>query len=272
MNESNKYHLGGSAAEMYQANMVRHMFAPWADRLMEVAAIQPGERVLDVACGTGVVARAAAIAAGRSGAVTGLDVNSAMLEVAAKLEPVDGAAIEWVKSNAGDMPLPDGEFDVALCQQGIQFFDERAASIREIRRVLRPNGRVVFTVWRPLQYAPGHEAIADVVEEFVGPEAAAVRRAPYQMGGREVLRPLMEDAGFEHVKLRIDTIIIRFESAEHMVRCLIAGTPLSAFMADAEPETVGAVVTAMEKRLDDYVDDDGLAIPMQIWCITARAG
>ncbi len=272
MTESNKYHLAGNTAELYQANNVRYLLSPWAERLMETAAIQPGERVLDVACGTGLIARLAAIAAGRQGAVTGLELNPAMLTVAQSLQPIDGAPIEWVEANAADMPLPDDAFDLALCQQGIQFFDDREASAREMHRVLRPGGRLALTVWRPLRYAPGQESMADVVEEFIGPEAASVRRAPYLMGEREVLRPLLEDAGFDHVKLRIDSSIVRFGLVENFLKCMIAGSPLSAFMADADPATVDAVVAAMDERLDDYLDDDGLALPMQVWLATARAG
>ena len=100
MSETNAYHVSDNAAEMYQANMVRYMFMPWGERMLSLAAVQPGEHVLDVACGTGVVTRLAAIAAGRSGAVTGVDVNPAMLAVAGAIEPVDGAPITWIEADA----------------------------------------------------------------------------------------------------------------------------------------------------------------------------
>ena len=271
MSETNAYHVSDNAAEMYQANMVRYMFMPWGERMLSLAAVQPGEHVLDVACGTGVVTRLAAIAAGRSGAVTGADVNPAMLAVAGALEPVDGAPITWIEADAGDMPVADESFDVALCQQGIQFFGDPGAGLREMRRALRPRGRVVVTVWRPLHFQPGHAAVAEMVEEFVGPKAGASRRAPYSFGGRETLRPLFESAGFGHVRIRIDTILLRFPSAEGMVQSMMAGTPLSAFMANAGPDTVASVIGGVEDRLRDFEVDDGLAVPMQCWAVTGQA-
>ncbi len=111
----NKFHVSGNAADSYERNMVRGVFSVWAANLVEIAAIAPGEKILDIACGTGVVARRAAEATGPSGAVTGLELNKAMLDVARNLAPSGGAAMEWVEGNAENMALPDGAFDVALC-------------------------------------------------------------------------------------------------------------------------------------------------------------
>lgn len=272
MSQDNRYHVGGGAAEIYQRNMVRRIFAPWARRLMAVANVAAGETVLDVACGTGVVARLAAAAAGPGGAVTGIEINPAMLEVARGLEAIDGAPIAWVEGDACAMPVPDGAFDLVLCQQGLQFFNDRAAAAREMRRALAPGGRLALTVWRPIAHAAGHAAVADAVERHVGADAAQSRRAPFEIGGADAVREVLVGAGFADVRVVIAADVVRFDSAENLVRTFMEGTPLAPFMAEAGAATVAAVIAMVAERVGDYQDDDGLALPMQTWVATARAG
>jgi SAM-dependent methyltransferase len=121
---------GGSAAEIYKRHMVPAIFGPWAEDLVACAAPQPGERVLDVACGTGVVARLVAQRVGPAGQVVGLDLNPGMLTVARALPPSQGAMIAWREGNASAIPLADAAFDLVLCQQGLQFFPDRPAALR----------------------------------------------------------------------------------------------------------------------------------------------
>ncbi len=123
------------------------VFSPWATDLLELAKLRPGERVLDVACGTGIVARGAAAQIGTTGAVTGLDLNPGMLNVARARPTPFGAAVTWVEGSALAMPLPDAAFDAVLCQQGVQFFPDQSAGLREMHRVLVPGGRVLLSVW-----------------------------------------------------------------------------------------------------------------------------
>jgi ubiquinone/menaquinone biosynthesis C-methylase UbiE len=117
--------------------MVPALFATYAASLIAQAALQPGERVLDAACGTGIVARMAAPHVGETGHVTGLDLNAGMLEVARKGPTLHGAPITWQEGNLEALPFEEGTFDVVLCQQGLQFCPNRAAAVREMRRVLR---------------------------------------------------------------------------------------------------------------------------------------
>jgi SAM-dependent methyltransferase len=118
------WQLAGCLPENYERHLVPALFGPWAAQLVELAAPGPGERVLDVACGTGIVARRAAALVQPGGAVAGLDSNRGMLEVAraaaAEVRPV----IDWRAGDAADLPFPDGVFEVVLCQQGLQFFPE----------------------------------------------------------------------------------------------------------------------------------------------------
>jgi ubiquinone/menaquinone biosynthesis C-methylase UbiE len=138
-------------AENYHRYLVPAIFEPWAQDLVALAAPRPGERVLNVACGPGVVARPAARHAG-SDQVTGLDINPGMVTLARSLP--SELRISWQEGSALQMPLPDDSFDVVLCQQGVQFFADRAAGLREMGRVLARDGRVVLAVWGPIEQLP----------------------------------------------------------------------------------------------------------------------
>lgn len=125
LGEQSGFQLGGNAAELYERYAVRYFIGPWAPELVDIASLKAGERVLDLACGTGVVARLAAAKVGPSGKVTGLDLNAGMLAVGRSLPLAYGASITWVEGSAMATGLPDASFDVVLCQQGFQFFPDR---------------------------------------------------------------------------------------------------------------------------------------------------
>lgn len=140
MSELEQFQVSGNAAEHYERYIVPTIFIPWSTDLLERAALQPGERVLDVACGTGVVARHAAQQVGSDGTVTGLDLNPVMLEVARTQAASSDAVVEWHQGDAGALPFDDAAFDVVLCQQGLQFFPDKVKALREMHRVLVPGG------------------------------------------------------------------------------------------------------------------------------------
>jgi ubiquinone/menaquinone biosynthesis C-methylase UbiE len=270
MSEANRYNLTGRAAEMYERNMVSAIFAPFAQALLEIADIQPGETVLDVACGTGIVARLAAPKAAPGGRVVGLDFNAEMLDVARTV--ARDADIRWVEGSASAMPLADREFDVVLCQHGLQYFPDRPASLRDMRRVARDHGRLVLSVWRPIRFNRGHATFADVLQRRVGEAAAATRRAPFALSDADEVRALIEQAGFRGATMTLVVRVVRFASAEAMVRLMMAGTPLAAAMADTDRGVLQRVIDEVTSGLSDYVDDRGLAIPMESWIAAANSG
>jgi SAM-dependent methyltransferase len=142
-----RWQVAGNAAQAYEQRLVPAIFAAWAPRVLALAAPAPGQRLLDVACGTGVVAGLAAERLGPAGQVAGLDLNPGMLAVAAS-RPVDGAPTGWVQASAGRLPFPDGSFQVICCQAGLQFLPDRPAALAEMARVLAPGGRLAALVWR----------------------------------------------------------------------------------------------------------------------------
>jgi ubiquinone/menaquinone biosynthesis C-methylase UbiE len=150
------WQLTGSSADAYEQLLVPSIFEPWAQGLVDIAGPRRGEHVLDAACGTGVVARAAASRVGPDGTVTGVDVNAGMLATARGID----AAIAWRHADATDLPFPDGTFDVVFCQQGYQFMADRAAAARELRRVVARPGRLALSTWRAIDRSPGYAAFA----------------------------------------------------------------------------------------------------------------
>lgn len=263
--------VDGGAAESYQRQLVPAMFAPWAPVLADLAGLRPGEAVLDVACGTGVVARLAAARVGATGRVVGLDLNAGMLAVARALPPVAGAPLDWREGTALAMPLPDAAFDVVLCQQGLQQFGDYPAALREMRRVLRTPGRLAASVWAPLAANPGMAALVAALERHVGVAAGRNRRAPFALADAGALHELIAAAGFRAVAVRTVTVPARFPSPEQFVAAQLAATPLATLGALTE-EARGAVASDVRAALRPYLDDEGLTFPMAAHLVLAHTG
>jgi ubiquinone/menaquinone biosynthesis C-methylase UbiE len=257
-----------SPGEVYQQEMVPASFARWAPDLVALAAIRPGERVLDVACGTGVVTRLAAERAGDAGRVAGIDINPGML--AAARAASTGFRIEWHEGSALALPFPDASFDAVLCQQGVQFFPDRAKGLGQMRRVLVPGGRLVVSCWRSVEHQPGMRALEEAMVRRLGPQAASL--PPLSLGDRETLRGLIAGAGFRDVRIRAEVRTARYVSADRFVRMRIEGAPtMAGALRDAGPDAVADIVTDVEARLRDYLDDAGLAFPQAAHVATAVA-
>jgi ubiquinone/menaquinone biosynthesis C-methylase UbiE len=161
------------AARIYEKILVPAMFAPWANFLVKTVNVFPGQTVMDVACGTGSVARTAAVVSGADGAVAGYDHSASMLEIAkAKRSVSGGATIDYHLASAENLPVADESCDVALCQQGLQFFENRTAALSEMRRALRPGGRVGIAVWAELSACPASAALGAAIRQACGDEVA----------------------------------------------------------------------------------------------------
>ena len=262
--------IGGNAAEMYQRGQVPSLMAPLAPRLLEAADLQPGEHVLDVACGTGVVTGLAAERVGSGGRVVGLDFNAAMLDVARSLPSGSGATIEWVEASALAMPQPDASFDVVLCQHGLQQFPDRLAALVEMRRVLKPGGRLAACVWGRLQHCPGMAALVDALERHVSVAAANNRRAPFALGDASEMERLATGAGFSDIVVQTLVSPGRYPSPEALVRFQLAGSPLSTM--GGLPDTVlAAVIEDVTSELEQYVTSEGFTFPMEVVMVMGRA-
>lgn len=216
-----------TAAEVYEAFFLPALFRQWPERVLEAAETAAGERILDVGCGTGVLARHAAALAGDEGRVTGLDPNEGMLAVARRTPGID-----WRRGTAEAMPFPDESFDVVASQFAVMFFVDRAQAMREMRRVLRPGGRVAIASWASLEDTPGYAAMVDLLDRLFGPETGDALRAPYALGDTDELGALAA-AAFADVEVRRIHGIARFDSIEAWVHTDIRGWTLSD-MSDAD--------------------------------------
>jgi SAM-dependent methyltransferase len=248
--------ISGSPADIYEQHMVPAIFARWAPDLVQAAGVHPAERVLDVACGTGAVTRLLAEQVGPAGKVTGLDITPGMLAAARLAAP--SQRIEWLEGSAVKMPLPDGTFDAVICQQGLQFFPDKAAALSEMRRVLKRGGRLALSCWRAVEHTPGYLVLEQALARRVGPEKAAL--PPFSLGDAGVIRDLVVGAGFREVKLRADAKMIRFRSAEHLVRAVIGGAPTMMGALTGQGEGVlDAIIAEVTEATKHYVDDEGWA-------------
>ncbi len=262
--EQERWQLGGNSPEVYERHLVRAIFRPWATLLIEQAALNPGQRVLDVGCGTGVVARLAARHVGVTGEVVGLDLNPGMLVVARSLPPAQGAIVEWREGDAAALPFAEALFDVAFCQLGLQYFSDRSEAVREICRVLKSSGRFVALVWRALAHSPGFAALAGALERHISPAARAVMQAPFVFGdSTEELRTLLLEAGFHTACVRSDVRMVRFASPEAFVCHQVAGSPLASHVARVDEAARQALVREVSAAVPAYVNDEGMAFPIE---------
>lgn len=200
-------------AETYDELFVPALFAQWGPVVAADSGIRPGDRVLDVACGTGTLAIAVARIVGPGGSVVGLDANPQMLAVARR-KP---ARIEWLEGRAEALPLPDASFDAVVSQFGLMFFDDKPQALREMLRILRPGGRLAIAVCDAIENSPGYSAFALLLDRLFGTRVGDAFRAPFSLGDAERLHGLCREAGMEDAEVVRRNGKVRFGSIGAMV-------------------------------------------------------
>jgi ubiquinone/menaquinone biosynthesis C-methylase UbiE len=276
MGDQEQWQLDGEAPELYQRYLVPAVTATWAADLVDRAAVRRGERVLDAACGTGVVTRAAAECVGDGGSVAGLDINPGMLAVARSVPAVVGASIEWHEGSVLALPFSDAAFDVVLCQFGLQFFPDRPAALREIRRVLVPAaGRVGLSVFGPIEHNPATHALAGALDRHLDRDASLVKRNEHVLADTDELRALIAGAGFRSVVIDTAVKTVLYPSAADYVRIQLAATPLATRIAQLDAarrdQLVAAVAEDVSAALTGYLGGRGLAVPQEVHIALARS-
>ena len=235
-------HYSGTAAQLYESFFVPAIAAPVSVELLRRAELKPGARVLDVACGTGVVTRAAAEQVGPTGSVTGIDIAPDMIAVA-KTIPAGGAPITWEEADAASLPLPGAFSDVGLCQMGLMFMEDQAGALGELHRVLRPGGRVVINT--PGRIQPLFSAMERAIAQNLDPALGAFVSAVFSMHDPSVLAKGLHRAGFADVESKEYTATFDLPGPAEFLWNYINLTPMGPLVADA-PEDAKA---AMEHQI-----------------------
>lgn len=263
-----QWQLTGNAAEFYERWPVPYILGPWAPVLLDIAALRSGDNVLDIACGTGVVARLAARSVEPGGTVTGLDLNPGMLAMARALPLPPGIAVDWREGSALALPFAPQTFDVVVCQQGLQFFPDRPLALREMRRVLRPNGRVAVSVWS--QPTALNLALREALKRWVSVTAADTMATAQSLTDPDELQRLVAGAGFDGTTVRTVSMITRVPSLDDFVPGQLAAAPVARDVAAAGAEALAAIVRDVKAAMQPYVDGYGVAYPAEANLAYAR--
>lgn len=255
--------------EMYERWLVGPLFQPWADVLLDELRLSPGDRVLDIACGTGIVARLARKRLGRANHIVGIDVSSDMLAVARASAP----DIDWREGNAGALPLHDGEqFDVVACQQGLQFFSDKSTAVAQMRRALTDGGRLAVSTWRSDDDIPFFRELRSVAERYLGP----IADLRHSFGNAASLEELLRFAGFHDVQSKVVSRIINFEDGAPLLRmnamALVGMSAGGKAMGDQERKrVVEDIVSASRPVAQSFTNGSGIAFELSTNLATARA-
>lgn len=261
MTEQEAWQISGAAAEVYERCFVPAIFGQWAPRLIDTARVSSGDRVLDVGCGTGVLARAAADLVAAERQVTGLDMNEGMLAVARRIRP----QVDWRLGDATKLPLPDESYDVVLSQFSLMYFPDRIAALKEMMRVLKRGGLLTIAVWGPYERATGYVLLTEIAKRRCGQAAADVLTAPFVLGDRVTLIDLFRAAGLKEVAVELWDGTVTYPTIEVFVETEVKGSPLEPLLDEASYQ---GLMTEAKDQLQQFRAEGGAVImPMDAFVI-----
>ena len=263
----NQYQLEGNAPQLYERDNVQTLGKPLAEQVFNHVELRSGDRVLDAACGTGIVTRVAAERFNHVGKFVGIDRNTGMLEVARELTPTN-VSVEWREGDLNALPFADHSFDVVLCQNGVQFMPDKLAVLHEMYRVLVSGGRLAFTVWS--EVAPYAAAVSEALARHISEEAAASQLSMFQLRDARIVQDLVEGAGFQELQVQ-ELVVMRPMPAS--AEGIIADTARTAFardVAEASEAARQALGQEVSVALQSYRDGDKLLIPHKSHLVQAQ--
>lgn len=256
------FQVGTEQAEVYETHFVPALFRQWVEPVLQAAEVGPGDRVLDVACGTGVVARAAAERVAPGGTVTGLDLNPAMLTVARRIAP----RIEWRQGDVAALPFERSSFDIVTCASAIFFFPDPTGALSEMRRVTKPGGRVAVQAFSCLSRQPAYGPWVDMVARYAGPEAVALLGTYWSHGDPDLMRQRCADAGLAVSAVYPRTRPAYFPDIATMVLTEVNATPLRDRLRQADLERI---LAGSDDVLGRFRRHGRLVIPLAGYVIAA---
>ena len=255
----------------YDKFLVPRLFIPWGKKLLEKMALQPGERLLDIACGPGTLSRLASEGLGASGYILAADISPAMIAIAKEKTNSPGATIEYVESPAAPLNAPSGAFDVVVCQQGLQFFPEQAEAMQEMKRALKPGGRIGIAVWTGMDQNPLFHIYLTALNAIEAPdEIVKMVPAPFSFGPASKLTELFQQAGFSDLTISTESLPLTFEGGIEQVIESVAATPFSPLIYELPAIQKDAFFSHLRESLKKYVVGDAVVTPMVSYIALAR--
>ncbi len=234
------------AMQVYEDILVPGLFIPWAKLLLDAVGVAPGEAVLDVACGPGTVTRLAAERVGRDGRVVGADISAAMLTIARSKPAPEGSHVDYVETSAAPLAVGTAEYDVVVCQQGLQFFPDRRAALLEMARVTRPNGRIGIAVWANIEQLPAFAGLMHAIADALGADVATrYESGPWGLPSLADLAAEVAATGLAELRAEARSIDVVFKGGAARFAETLAASPVAA--------DVAALDAAGRKRLADAV-------------------
>lgn len=249
------FQLQGNAPEIYERTMVPLWFGRWAEALVALASPSPGEKVLDVACGTGVTTRLAKRHVGAEGRVDGLDINAPMLARASEL--ASNLDINWIESDVCNSELPSEQYDVVISQHGYNYFPDKRRALKEFYRLLAPGGRIAFSVWDG--HSPYTDALCAAIEKHVSPEVAAKQRSQRETPPGTELTKSVADAGFSDARFQRQELKIRVPLVREFVPLHLGSMPIAGAFEVMSVDAKNRLIDDVEEAMTGYVDGDHLA-------------
>ena len=257
------FQISADQAEIYETRFVPALFAQWAPLLLDAAGVASGQSVLDVCCGTGILARTAADRVGPTGRVVGVDLSESMLTVARRLRP----DLDWRRGDAADLPLPDASFDLVGCQSALMFLPDPTRALAEMGRAAGPQGTVALQVYASLADQPAYGPWVDLVAGHAGPEAINLLSTYWIHGDLAELRARFDAAGLVVTGVQTVRGVARFGSAEEMVRTEVEATPLVDRLDDSGYRRV---IDESTELFDRFRTDAGVDLPIDSHLVIAR--
>jgi ubiquinone/menaquinone biosynthesis C-methylase UbiE len=269
MSDVEHWQMDAGTPELFERYLVPAITSVWANDLLDRVAPRRGESLLDIACGTGIVARLAE-QRGYVGRLVGIDLNTAMLAVAR----ARSAVIEWVEGSALDLPFEANTFDVVLCQQGLQFFPDGPLALKEMVRVLKPGGRAGLNVYSAIERTPAALAFVQALDKLLGPESSRTKRSEHLSCDAQEVGTWAKQAGFGVVDVVTVAKQITFPSMLDYVRFQLTATPMAALLKEkdtAERERlIGSIAGDATSRLAPSMLSGGrLVFPQESFVVTA---